>query len=134
MRRAPFLVAVVWLAGCAGANASPTPPTLSCQPYGATPEPVAIPYAPGPVTQAVAEQSATTLFRACVSRGGTLTGVMAGSVTSTGMRQGPNQVQPVWLVQVDATVNEPPPGASYQAHFLIEVNQATGVPTIVGQG
>jgi hypothetical protein len=50
------------------------------------------------------------------------------------MRGGPNADEPVWLVTVDATVTEESPGTNEPSHVLIEVNQATGVPTIVGSG
>ena len=47
---------------------------------------------------------------------------------------GPNAGQDVWLVKVDATVADSVSGATYPSHFLIEVNQGTGIPAIVGYG
>jgi hypothetical protein len=49
------------------------------------------------------------------------------------MPTGPNAGEAVWLVQVDATITEPG-GTSYESHLVIEVNQATGVPTVIGIG
>jgi hypothetical protein len=85
------------------------------------------------VTASVAEQTAIALFRTC-ERPKTVSDLTSSSKAATGMQLGPSVGRAVWLVQVDATVVEASPGASYQAHFLIEVNQATGIPTIVGQG
>jgi uncharacterized protein Veg len=31
-------------------------------------------------------------------------------------------------------VTEPSHGATYRSHFIIEVNQATGIPTVVAYG
>ncbi len=132
MRQFWLFLPLALVLGCTSAP-SPTPAAISCQPYGRTPAPIAFSYAPGPVTSAVAEQTAVALFRSCFV-GATLTDLTSSSTSTTGMRDGPNQGQVVWLVQVDATVNEPSPGQPYQSHFLIEVNQTTGVPTVVAYG
>jgi hypothetical protein len=43
-----------------------------------------------------------------------------------------NAGQAVWLVQIDTT--ECVKGGAYPGHYLVEVNQATGVPTLVAYG
>ena len=50
----------------------------------------------------------------------------------TGEPSGPNSGRAVWLVQVDTT--EAVKGGTYQAHYWIEVNEASGVPTLVAYG
>jgi hypothetical protein len=45
------------------------------------------------------------------------------------VKLGPNAGQAVWLIQVDATVTA---AVSIRVAYLIEVNQATGVPTFIG--
>jgi len=128
------------LVGCASPpSASPPiaspgetgPVAISCQPLGYTPAPIAISFEPGPVTAAEAEETAVALFRACQLP--TIIDVRARNEAAAGVRTGPNDGQPVWLVEVEATVPTPPTG-SYQSHFLIEVNQATGVPTLIAYG
>jgi hypothetical protein len=91
---------------------------------------------PGPVTSAQAEQIAVELVQACGTAAANgqptpATVYVATSVeAATGERTGPNAGQAVWLVKIDGTVTDSPA----QSHWAIEVNQATGVPTIVGIG
>jgi hypothetical protein len=124
---------MAFLLGCTS-TPRPTSGAISCQPFGYTPAPIAFSFASGPVTSSAAEQTAVALFRACVLPTSTITELMSSSVAATGTPTGPNAGQPVWRVQVDATVNEPSPGGVYQSHFWIEVSQATGVPTVVAYG
>ena len=133
MRRLLLLLPLVFLLGCT-TTPSATPIAISCQPYGYTPAPIAFSFAPGPVTSSAAEQTAVALFRSCELPGTTFTDLTSSSKATTGMRGGPNDGQAVWLVEVDATVTEPMPNATYYSHFLFEVNQATGIPTVVGNG
>lgn len=132
MRRLLLLVPLVGLLSCMS-PASPTPVAISCQPSGASPAPAAFSVIPAPATAAAAEQTAIAMVRAC-ELPKTVTDLSSSSKPATGVQQGPNGGQAIWLVQVDVTVVEASPGATYQAHFLVEVNQASGVPTIVGQG
>jgi hypothetical protein len=109
---------------------------ISCQPFGYPPAPVDFPVTPGPITAAAAEQTALALFHACAAGG--LDGAPTAEITSidtdvqsgTGGPNGPNAGQPVWTVQIDVTLRDNPA----QHHSWTEVNQATGVPTIVGLG
>jgi hypothetical protein len=132
MRRLWVLLPIALLLGC---TSTPTasPAAISCQPYGYTPAPIAFSFPVGPVTAAVAEETAVALFRSCQGPS-SITALTSSSKASAGMKVGPNAGQAVWLVQLDATITEPSPGSSYQSHFLIEVNQATGVPTVIGYG
>jgi hypothetical protein len=58
---------------------------------------------------------------------------MASSVRDgIGEPRGPNAGRPVWAVQVDTTETVRDP--SWQAHYWIEVNKATGVPTLTAYG
>ena len=124
-----LLVSLV--AGC-GMGVPGLPTAISCQPYGYTPAPVDLSIARGPVTAAQAEETALALFRACSDPQSAIERVDVAAEPGTGVRVGPNAGQAVWLVRVDATVAAG--GSSYGSHVLIEVNQATGVPTVVGQG
>ena len=133
LQRGVLGVVIVLVAACSS-PASNAPLGVSCQPVGASAAPIQLPFGPGPVTSATAEQTAVALFRACAHGSALITNLTSGSVSATGMTIGPNAGDPVWLVQVDATITEPAPGSAYQSHVLIEVNQATGRPTIVGQG
>jgi hypothetical protein len=118
------------LLGCA----SPASPrAISCQPYGYTPAPIAFSFQSGPVTASVAEATAVAFFRACHDTSPTITDVRWTSEAATGSRGGPNNGQAVWIVKVQATVPTPPEG-SYESHSWIEVNQATGVPTLIAYG
>lgn len=132
MRRLWVLLPIAVLLACTNApNGSPV--AISCQPYGYTPAPIAFSFPPGPVTSSAAEETAVALFRSCQGPS-SVTALTSSSKATTGIKTGPNTGQAVWLVQVDSTITEPSPGASYQSHFLIEVNQATGVPTVIGYG
>lgn len=118
------------------ASARSTTPSgqISCQPLGYTPAPIAFSFAPGRLDGAAAEETAVALFRACQRPTATISELTSSSVAATGTPSGPNAGQAVWRVQVDATVSEASPGGIYQSHFLIEVNEATGIPTVVGYG
>lgn len=132
MRLSLILLPVALLTGCAG-PASPAPGVVSCQPYGYSPAPIAFTFAPGPVTSSSAEQTAVALFRSCgASAPASTISDLRSSVSSATGGPGPNAGQPVWLVQIDATSTDP--GASYGSHYLVEVNQATGVPTLIAYG
>lgn len=128
-----LLVTPFLLVGCSG-QASDSPTALSCQPYGSASKAVAVSIRLGPVTASVAQETGVALFRACQLPTSMISDLTSDSRAATGMARGPNDGSVVWLVQVDATITEPSPGGRYQSHFLIEVNQATGMPTIVGQG
>jgi hypothetical protein len=132
MRRFWVVLAIALLLGCAS-GPSGSAAAISCQPYGYTPAPIAFSFPPGPVASSVAEQTAVALFRSC-HEPSSITALTSSSKAKTGIKVGPNAGQAVWLVQVDATITDASPGSSYQSHFLIEVNQTTGVPTVVGYG
>ena len=122
------------LAPTASSSVPSQPPgTVSCQPYSYTPAPIPFSFDPGPVTAAVAETTAVNLFRSC-QQPTTITDLTSTTTDTVGLKDGPNAGQAVWLVQVDATVAEPSPGAIYRSHFLIEVNQATGIPMVRAYG
>jgi hypothetical protein len=116
----------------------PTPVVaqISCQPFGYPPAPVDFTFTPGPITAAGAEQVALDLFDACAAD--TQNGAPTAAITTidsdvqsdTGGPNGPNAGQPVWMVQIDVTLKDNPA----QHHSWTEVNQATGVPTIMGLG
>jgi hypothetical protein len=109
---------------------------ISCQPFGYPPAPVSLSFTPGPVTSADAEQVALALFSACAAdtHNGAPTAPMTSIDTDvhsgTGGPTGPNAGQPVWTVQIDVTFKDNPA----PIHSWTEVNQATGVPTIIGLG
>jgi hypothetical protein len=132
-RMAAFAMVVVALLGCATPLSPASGPT-SCQPLGYSPAPVPFSFPPGPVSSATAEQTAVALFRACELPN--VTELTSNAVAATGTSGGPNAGRPVWRVQVDATVtpSDQSPGEGYRSHFLIEVNQATGVPTLIAYG
>ena len=131
MRHSWLLLVPALFAGCA----SPMPTDISCQPYGYSPAPITFSFAPGPVTASVAEQTAVALFESCsASDAATTITDLTSTVGAAAGAPGPNAGQDVWLVKVDATVADSFSGATYPSHFLIEVNQGTGIPTIVGYG
>ena len=119
------------LLGCANGALMP-PGTISCQPYGYTPAPVAFSFASGPVTAAQAEETGVRLFRACELPG--VRDLTSSTEPGTGRGGGPNAGQAVWIVKVDATVTDRAARATYQSHFWIEVNRATGAPTLIAYG
>jgi hypothetical protein len=132
-----LVVSLALLVGCASPSPSPARPAsdvISCQPFGYTPAPIAFSFPPGPVAASEAELTAVALFRACQLP--TVRDVTFSSRAATGTRAGPNDGQGVWLVEVSATVPVPSAegGGSYQSHVLIEVNQATGIPTVIAYG
>jgi len=137
MRLLRLLLPVTLLAGCANTT-SAGPAQISCQPYGYSPVPIALTFAPGPATAASAEQTAVALIRSCAATPDsswitiTITDLASNVKGGTGERSGPNAGQPVWLVQIDTT--EAVKGGTYPAHYWVEVNQATGVPTLVAYG
>ena len=63
----------------------------------------------------------------------TITDLTSSVKAATGGPTSPNAGQPVWEVQID-TMESIKGGAAYPAHYWIEVNQATGVPTLTGYG
>lgn len=79
---------------------------------------------------------AVALFRACAAHTtngeptAPITNISTNVEAATGQPSGPNAGQPVWLVQIDVTLKDNPA----QTHSWTEVNQATGVPTIVALG
>jgi hypothetical protein len=89
-------------------------------------------FAPGPMTSTAAERTAVALFRACAEPSATITNLTSTSNQATGQAAGPNAGQAVWRVKVDATISVP--AATYTSHFIIEVNQVTGKPTVVAYG
>lgn len=132
-----LLLSVAVLLGCANTPSpppSPPPGVISCQPFGYTPAPIPFSFAPGRVTASAAEQTAVALFRACLLPTATISDLTSSSVAATGSPHGPNAGQAVWRVQVDATITDASTGEGHQSHFVIEVNEATGVPTVVAYG
>jgi len=134
MRRFWLLLPLAVLLSCANPP-SPKPMesgpvAISCQPYGYNPAPIAFSFRAGPVTGAEAEETAVALFRACELP--TITNLTSSSRAGTG-RGSPNDGQAVWWVEVGATIAVPS-SEGYQAHWLVEVNQATGFPTLIAYG
>ena len=137
MRLLRLLLQLTLVAGCANTT-SPGPAQVSCQPYGYSPVPIALSFAPGPATAASAEQTAVALIRSCAATPDsssitiTIADLTSNVKGGTGEPSGPNAGKAVWLVQIDTT--EAVKGGTYPAHYLVEVNQATGVPTLVAYG
>ncbi len=137
MRLCCLLLPLALLAGCAN-TASPRPAQVSCQPYGYSPAPITFSFASGPMSAGSAEQTAVALIRSCAATPDassitvTITDLTSSVKEGTGEPRGPNAGQPVWLVQIDA--REAVRGGTYPAHYWVEVNQATGVPTLVAYG
>ena len=137
MRLFCLLLPLTLLAGCASTS-NTGPPHVSCQPYGYNPVPITFSFAPGPATAASAEQTAVALIRSCAATPDassitiTITHLTSNVKDGTGVPGRPNAGQAVWLVQIDTT--ETVNGGPYQAHYLVEVNEATGVPTLVANG
>ncbi len=132
-----LLIPLVLLAGCASPAATGRA-QVSCQPYGYSPVPIEFSFAPGPATAASAEQAAVALIRSCAATPDgssitvTITDLTSSVKDGTGEPTGPNAGQAVWLVQIDTT--EAAKGEPYPAHYWVEVNQSTGVPTLVAYG
>ena len=130
------MIAVVLLAVLAGCTSGANGPAagISCQPSAFSPAPVAFSFAPGPVTSSVAEQTAVALLDTCEASGGkAISDVKKSSAEATGRPTGPNDGQSVWLVHIDATVNETAV-RFYHIYWLVEVNKASGIPTVVDNG
>lgn len=132
MRRIWVLLPLAILLGCSSTPPAPTAVTISCQPYGYTPQPIPFSFAPGPVTSAMAEQTALAFVGSCMQPY-TISATVI-SKAATGQPSGPNAGQPVWLVQIDGPVTNASPPLGYELHYMIEVNQATGFPTLVAYG
>ncbi len=137
MRLIGLVLLMPLLAGCAGST-EPDPAQVSCQPYGYSPEPIPFDVAPGAATAASAEQTAVALIRSCASTPDvssvsiTITDLVSSVTGGTGEPGGPNAGQAVWLVEIDTT--EAVQGGTYHAHYRVEVNETTGVPTLVAYG
>lgn len=113
---------------------SPASGAISCQPYMFSPAPVPFSFPPRPVTSSVAELTAVALLRSCATSWSlTISDIKTSSAEATGRATGPNDGQPVWLVDIDSTAHEAA-GAFYVLYFLVEVNKASGDPTVVANG
>ena len=135
MRRLAVVLPLLLLMGCSstpGPTPLPTALAISCQPYGYTPAPIPFSFAPGPVTAAAAEQTALAMVRSCMQPYSI--SATAQTKTATGQKGDPNEGQAVWLVTIDGFVSYGSPSPLTPAHWMIEVNQATGVPTLVAYG
>ena len=144
------LLLVMTLAGCASPQ-SATPTTgpgsgapavsgrVSCQPFGYEPVLITFAYPAGPATAEVGGQTAVGMLRACASTpdesgvSATITKLTSSVSAGTGGPQSPNAGQSVWVVEID-TLESIRGGDAYPAHYWIEVNQATGVPTLIAYG
>jgi len=150
MSRWLLLLLVAVLAGCAGRqNATPTtssdpgapavPAKVSCQPFGYEPVLVTFAYPTGPATAEVGGQTAVGMLRACASTPDasgvsvTITHLTSSVNAGTGGPKSPNAGQSVWEVKID-TMESVRGGDPYPAHYWIEVNQATGIPTLIAYG
>jgi hypothetical protein len=117
---------------------SSAPTQVSCQPYGYSPVLITFAYATGPTTATAAEQAAVAMLRSCAATPDeslvtvTITDLTSSVKAGTGGPMSPNAGQPVWQVQIDTM--EGVKGGAYPAHYLVEVNQATGVPTLIAYG
>lgn len=137
MRRYYLLLPLALVAGCASPMGS-APAQVSCQPHGYSPAPITFAYPTGATTAASAEQTAVAMMRACsatpdeASVTVTITNLTSSVKEDTGGPMSPNAGQAVWLVQIDTT--EAVKGGTYPAHYWVEVNQATGVPTLIAYG
>jgi hypothetical protein len=134
MRLLRLLLPLSLLAGCASTT-SPGPAQVSCLPDGYSPAPITFSFAPGPATAASAEQTAIALIRSCHATldSSSITNLTSNVEEGTGRRKGPNSGQAVWLVEIDMTrtLNG---GATGHQYYWVEVNQSTGVPTLVAYG
>ena len=138
MRLFRLLLLLTLLAGCANTT-SAGPAQVSCQPYGYSPAPITFSFEPGTATAATAQQTAVALIRSCAATPDsssitiTITDLASTVKDGTGEPPGPNSGQAVWLVQIDTT-EKTPNGGAYTAHYLVEVSQSTGIPTLVAYG
>jgi len=112
---------------------SPASIVISCQPYGYSPAPASLSLFPGPKSQTEAELIATDFYRTCQDPEKTIDALSTSATWEIGSPTGPNAGKRVWDVKVDAQISEPS-GASYGSHFWIEVNAATGIPTLIAYG
>jgi hypothetical protein len=134
MRLLRLLLPLALLAGCANTT-SPGPAQVSCQPYGYSPAPITFSFAPRPATAASAEQTAVALIRSCHAGldPSSIADLTSNVKDDTGRRRGPNAGQAVWLVEIVETLNLNG-GGTVPAYYWVEVNQSTGVPTLVAYG
>lgn len=150
MRRCMLPLLLALLSGCAGPqNSTPTtgsspgvpaaPAKVSCQPFGYEPVLITFAYPIGPTTEKGAEQTAVGMLRACAATPDesgisvTIRDLTSGVKAATGGPKSPNAGQPVWEVKID-TMESIKGGAAHSAHYWIEVNQATGIPTMIAYG
>jgi hypothetical protein len=131
-----MIVAVV-VAGCGlfgpGDRLGFSSGTVSCQPVGYSPAPIPLSFAAGPVSSSAAEATATYYVQQCAAPM-VIAKVTATSKAAVGLPSGPNAGQTVWLVQVDGMEGDGSSGGTYAVHFLIEVNESSGAPTLIGLG
>jgi len=117
---------------------SSVPAQISCQPYGYSPVLITFAYTAGPATATAAEQTAVDMLRSCAATPDengmtiTITDLTSSVKAATGGPMSPSAGEPVWEVQIDTT--EAAKGEPYPAHYWVEVNQATGVPTLIAYG
>jgi hypothetical protein len=153
--RSTALALALALVGACGSNPTPTTGTpqpsetivnvsagipieaeISCQPLGYPEALVHFSFISGPIDQAGAEARARALSDACAApqeSGGPTAHVATTTVTSkadTGGLGGPNRGQAVWAVQIDLEIADSPA----HSYMRIEVNQRTGVPTVMALG
>ena len=107
---------------------------VSCQPYGYPPDNITFSYVPRPTTSAGAEATALALSHACDRSSGTTSNVRPTTTNATGVPGGPNAGQAVWHVDVVFYFVPPSASTGLDEHIVVEVNQATGVPTVIAYG
>ena len=132
---------------CGGPAVSENPTTavdprvsavVSCQPFGSPDVPITVTFASGPVTAEVAQATAIAMLRSCAAtpdeNGVTVTIAELSSSVKAGVggRMSPNAGQPVWVVDLDTT--EGVKADQWHAYYSIEVNMATGLPTLMAIG
>ena len=100
------------------------------QPIGYTPAPVDFSIFPGSKAQSEAESIARDFLLACGRPISSSEQVTTSSRSENGDPNGPNAGQKVWLVRVDVEIADPS-SAQITVHDLIEINAATGVPTLI---
>lgn len=115
-------------------NMGSAPVDISCQPYGYAPVRISFSFPPGPVSASIAEQTAVELYRACLRGAVTIADLTSTVHADLGSRNGPNAGQSVWLVEISAQIVPASFSDGYHEYFVIEVNQATGVPTVIAYG
>ena len=126
MRLIRLLLLLTLLAGCANTT-SPGPTQVSCQPYGSSPVPITLSFAPRPATAASAEQTAVALIRSCAATPDsasitiTIIDLTSNVKGGTGGPSGPNSGEAVWLVQIDTTEAEVKGGTSLARQLRLGV-------------